>query len=196
MRAHLLRTHIFVDIPKALPPRKNPTSNTHSNKIMWTAKIYNSHLKLLLPNVKFDDRNLRQLFAFMAAKFLPEVLQTGVALKRVETYLNEEVSDQVSSIKTSSNPADDSPDTDGLAIESGAFKWNEVPEEKKATNNKTVVDSESVAVSESEDHQFELHDISVRFPEGELTVITGPTASGKAALLASIQTVYILSALY
>ena len=30
---------------------------------------------------------------------------------------------------------------------------------------------------------FELRDISVRFPPGELTVVTGPTASGKTALL-------------
>ncbi|KAH7904349.1 ABC transporter type 1, transmembrane domain-containing protein [Hygrophoropsis aurantiaca] len=157
--------------------------------------------KELTVSIAFTSIALRPLN--VVPTFIVQVLQTGVALKRVETYLNEEeVSDQVSSIKASSNPADDSPDTDGLAIESGTFKWNEVPEEKKATNDKvksdnskrspsaddreTVVDSESVAVSESEDHRFELRDISVRFPEGELTVITGPTASGKTALLMSL----------
>ncbi|KAG6835326.1 hypothetical protein H0H93_002661 [Arthromyces matolae] len=37
-----------------------------------------------------------------------------------------------------------------------------------------------------EDHRFELRDIDIRFPEGELTLITGPTASGKTALLVRI----------
>lgn len=50
----------------------------------------------------------------------------------------------------------------------------------------TVVDFESGSIRSSpEDHRFELKDISVRFPEGELSVITGPTASGKTALLVS-----------
>jgi ABC-type multidrug transport system fused ATPase/permease subunit len=34
-----------------------------------------------------------------------------------------------------------------------------------------------------EDRRFELKDLNLRFPEGELTIITGPTASGKTALL-------------
>lgn len=34
-----------------------------------------------------------------------------------------------------------------------------------------------------EDHVFELRDVSVVFPERQLTLVTGPTASGKTALL-------------
>lgn len=37
----------------------------------------------------------------------------------------------------------------------------------------------------TEQPRFELRDIDVRFPEGKLTVVTGPTASGKTALLVS-----------
>ncbi|KAF9255059.1 multidrug resistance-associated ABC transporter [Marasmius fiardii PR-910] len=37
-----------------------------------------------------------------------------------------------------------------------------------------------------EDHRFELRDVTVMFPEGELTVVTGPTASGKTALLMAV----------
>lgn len=37
--------------------------------------------------------------------------------------------------------------------------------------------------SSAEPTRFELRDISVKFPEGKLTVVTGPTASGKTALL-------------
>jgi len=131
--------------------------------------------------------------------------QTGVALKRIETYLGEdEVNDQVSSIKKARAPHGDGED-DSLSIENGYFRWNEVPEKPeenskangktKATNKnhsptsssdetETAVDTESVH-SAHEDHKFELRDISVRFPDGELSVITGPTASGKTALLVS-----------
>ncbi|KAH7911841.1 hypothetical protein BJ138DRAFT_1125686, partial [Hygrophoropsis aurantiaca] len=142
--------------------------------------------------------------------FIVQALQTGVALKRIETYLNEdEVSEQVSSIKKTRSPADSNSDDDGLAIDNGTFKWNEVPEDAKAddgkakakakakadTNNskaadvetETAVDADSIAAAlENEDHKFELRDISVRFPEGELSVITGPTASGKTALLMAL----------
>ncbi|KAF8439690.1 multidrug resistance-associated ABC transporter [Boletus edulis BED1] len=146
--------------------------------------------------------------------WIVQILQTGVALKRIETYLGEEeVTEQVSSIKRARVPADSLAADDGLAISGGTFKWNEVPEEeikdagkgKKNgnTNNEgsgakgsriptdgtanTVVDVESLlGRSGIEDHKFELRDISVRFPDGELTLITGPTASGKSALLLAL----------
>jgi ABC-type multidrug transport system fused ATPase/permease subunit len=38
----------------------------------------------------------------------------------------------------------------------------------------------------AEQPRFELKDITVKFPEGQLTVVTGPTASGKTALLVCI----------
>jgi hypothetical protein len=136
-----------------------------------------------------------------------------VALKRIETYLGEEeVTEQVSSIKRAWVPADSLAADEGLAIIDGTFKWNEVPQEetkdagkgKKYGNTKdggsgasdnrspsdgtdTVVDAESLSGrSGIEDHKFELKDITVRFPEAELTLITGPTASGKSALLVSL----------
>jgi len=137
--------------------------------------------------------------------------QTGVALKRIETYLGEEeVTEQVSSIKRARVPADSLAADEGLAIVGGSFKWNEVPEEetkgagkgKQNGNTKdrgsnadvsrnqsdaTVADTESLSAGSGiEDRKFELKDISVQFPEGELTLITGPTASGKSALLVSL----------
>ncbi|KAF9258654.1 hypothetical protein L218DRAFT_1004797 [Marasmius fiardii PR-910] len=47
-------------------------------------------------------------------------------------------------------------------------------------------DATGVSTSSSEDHGFELKNISVMFPDGELTVVTGPTASGKTALLMAV----------
>lgn len=121
------------------------------------------------------------------------------------------MTEQVSSIKRARAPADSLAADEGLAIEAGTFKWNEVPEQdisdaakgKKNGNTRngksnanssrspsdeteTAVDAASLSGRpEIEDHKFELQGISVRFPDGELTLITGPTASGKSALLVS-----------
>ena len=61
-------------------------------------------------------------------------------------------------------------------------------------SSQTVEDSNTVvhdsiserSVEDSRDRLFELRDISISFPEGELTVVTGPTASGKTALLVRV----------
>lgn len=137
-----------------------------------------------------------------------QILQTGVALKRISVYLDEdEVTEQVSSLKkTRSEPLLPGAD-EGLGLENATLKWNEVVEvvdpkdakkDKKGKRNSasgtaspsgssdtdTVVDDTlSVTPSEAGDRKFELKDVSIMFPEGELTLVTGPTASGKTALL-------------
>ena len=91
-------------------------------------------------------------------------------------------------------------------MENASFKWNEVGQlDDKDTRATTafspigspllspVVGSISIAIdqgspsihslSSPQEQRFELRDIDIRFPEGELTVIVGPTASGKTALL-------------
>ncbi|KAG6334904.1 hypothetical protein ID866_4185 [Astraeus odoratus] len=138
--------------------------------------------------------------------YIVQILQTMVAVRRIETYLaEEEVTEQVSSLKKSHDPTDILAQ-EGLAIDNGTFRWNEVPEEPTKENGKAKQDSknngnnnvtassdDAVTVIDSSsmtgfvgDHKFELKDISVRFPEGELTVITGPTASGKTAMLLAL----------
>lgn len=91
----------------------------------------------------------------------------------------------------------------GLGIENGTFKWNEVEQEDDDTAKaaKTVfsastdsivqeTDDEtervSISASEASEHRFELRDVNIMFPECQLTVVTGPTASGKTALLVSL----------
>ncbi|KAG6887018.1 hypothetical protein C0995_002341, partial [Termitomyces sp. Mi166 len=145
--------------------------------------------------------------------WIVQILQTGVALNRIAVYLAEdEVDEQVSSLKKDAlSPSPSLPppsnsnvvreeEIEGLGIERGSFKWNEVDRAERGnvnTNARSVNASESaetvVGVGENGegegqmdvdvDHKFELRDINVRFPEGELTLITGPTASGKTALL-------------
>lgn len=98
---------------------------------------------------------------------------------------------------------------EGLGIERGIFKWNEIEEQKDEAPGKSVAtngssnrhgsertttisgeDDSATAVdtgsTAEEERRFELTDINVMFPEEQLTVITGPTASGKTALLVRI----------
>ena len=129
-------------------------------------------------------------------------LQTGVALKRIAVYLEEEeVTDQVSSLKKDHSQPYSSGDDEGLGLDGATFKWNEVVEAvekgKESTQTKsvtsevtdessTVIDNVSErSIGERGDRVFQLRDMTIRFPEGELTVVTGPTASGKTALLVS-----------
>lgn len=139
-----------------------------------------------------------------------------VAVRRIETYLDEEeVTEQVSSLKKEYSPStvqtqEREHEEQGLEIKSGTFKWNEVPDKSEdensnsknkgkgkadSTNNGSVTSSDAASPTsvtgvkaEIVEYKFELKDISVRFPEGELTLVTGPTASGKTALLVRTRT--------
>ena len=93
----------------------------------------------------------------------------------------------------------------GLGIENGTFKWNEVEQKgddtaktaKSVASTSTVnvvpetndeTERVSVSASEAGEHRFELKDVNILFPERQLTVVAGPTASGKTALLVSWET--------
>ena len=134
------------------------------------------------------------------SKSLIDFLQTQVTLNRIAVYLGEEeVTDQVSSLKKDYSEPFLFGDDEGLGLECATLKWNEVVEvmEKRdqtessssstvslgADEASTAVDADSI--DELGDRVFELRNVTIRFPEGELTVITGPTASGKTALLVS-----------
>lgn len=128
-----------------------------------------------------------------------------MALDRIATYLDEdEVDEQVSSLKGSQFglSVGDDDITKGLGIENGTFKWNEV-EKKDGDPAKTAksvastlenavqtandeVERGSVTASEASEYRFELREINIMFPERQLTLVTGPTASGKTALLVSL----------
>ncbi|KAJ6452790.1 hypothetical protein C8R45DRAFT_1223373 [Mycena sanguinolenta] len=99
--------------------------------------------------------------------FIMGLIQARVSLHRVGVYLDEaEVSEQVSTLKKDRfGPASTESEDDCLGFENASFKWNEDEQ------------------SDDTDHKFELKNLSIIFPEGKLTVVTGPTASGKTALL-------------
>jgi ABC-type multidrug transport system fused ATPase/permease subunit len=146
----------------------------------------------------------------MLPVFFVQVLQTGVAVNRVSAFLDEdEVGEQVSVLKRVAAPTPASAreaDIDGrLGFARASFKWNESEtkeDEKKnkrdvkpkkswlpwrwGRNGNSVGDAASEAptiTASDEDRKFELRDLDLVFPEGLLTVVTGPTASGKTALL-------------
>ncbi|KAJ7212815.1 multidrug resistance-associated ABC transporter [Mycena haematopus] len=132
-------------------------------------------------------------------------LQTRISLNRIAVYLEEEeVSAQVSSLKkddaeTFSLPLLDGAEEDeGLGLEGASLTWNRLREQEGDGDGRTSPTASSIdgSTTAREDdsgsesggrgHRFELRDISVLFPEGRLSVITGPTASGKTALLMAL----------
>jgi ABC-type multidrug transport system fused ATPase/permease subunit len=120
--------------------------------------------------------------------YVVQILQTRVALGRIAGFLAEdEVDAQVSSLKPRHAPA---AADEGLGFEGASFCWNEVVEKedkdpKKKGKARAPSESSSLASNDDEPQRFELRDLTLRIPEGKLTVITGPTASGKTALLVS-----------
>lgn len=79
----------------------------------------------------------------------------------------------------------------GFGFENASFKWNEIEKAEVPAGKKNNSDAdttpvnEAAIVSERSERRFDLRDLSIVFPEGKLTVVTGPTASGKTALLVS-----------
>lgn len=111
------------------------------------------------------------------------MMQTKVALDRIQGYIDEdEVDGQVSSLK---EDIEGHSNKEGLGIIRGSFKWNEVEEKDDKDRGKAVKsnapntesDAASTIAEEASERRFELRDISVVFPDGQLTVITGTVFS-------------------
>lgn len=93
----------------------------------------------------------------------------------------------------------------GFGVMNASFKWNEgdsakhgdknignphpivaplvISEDDQTSASEPSIWLDGSLLAESTDNRFELKDISVIFPENKLSVIIGPTASGKTALL-------------
>jgi hypothetical protein len=167
--------------------------------------ILDLHLTLFqLGLCRFSRFIISHILCLALSKSSVVFLQIQVTLKRIAVFLDEEeVTDQVSSLKKDYSEPYLSGDDEGLGLECATFKWNEVVDvvkkgKQSLCQNKiissstisletdeasTVVDAESIG--DRGDRVFELRNMTIRFPEGELTVVTGPTASGKTALLVS-----------
>ena len=107
------------------------------------------------------------------------MMQTKVALDRIQGYIDDdEVDGQVSSLKEDTEQRTNEV---GLGIIKGSFKWNQVEEKGDKGKGKVTKSATSSAGSDATltppeaipEDVFELTDISVIFPDGQLTVVTG-----------------------
>ncbi|KAH7316414.1 hypothetical protein B0J17DRAFT_724436 [Rhizoctonia solani] len=120
-------------------------------------------------------------------QWIVTTMQAGVSLSRIAAFLSEEeVPDVVSSLKSS--PQLVASQGDHMRIVDGTFVWNSSviqSAEGLAQSTRTLSFEDDMSDDESE-IRFELLDINLTIPEGKLTLITGPTASGKSALLMAL----------
>ncbi|KAI0317356.1 ABC transporter type 1, transmembrane domain-containing protein [Amylostereum chailletii] len=143
--------------------------------------------------------NMARLPLNMLPSWILNFVQTLVAVDRIAAFLDEdEVDAQVSSLKKPPTGAfsADNETYDGLGIENGTFSWSKADKREKGLHtNKTTNTTDNSADEGSSSsstpgggrsHHFELKDVSVMFPEGKMTLITGPTASGKTAMLMAL----------
>nr|VWO97308.1 NAD-dependent protein deacylase (EC (Regulatory protein SIR2 homolog) [Ganoderma boninense] len=121
-----------------------------------------------------------------ANTFFFQLLRSMVALDRIATYLEEEeVGAQVSTLKGHCTAPNDR--QTGLGIVDGSFRWNASSLRKDGTTPNSMATADDASPSTPSGHsRFELKHVNVRFPESRLTVISGPTASGKTALLMAL----------
>lgn len=144
--------------------------------------VYIKQGEQLTPSVAFTTivlmDMLRQSLILFADFTLP-VFECYVSLERIEAFLNEERFNCVSS-PNKHCVATDTPD-DGLAIEVGHFTWNTTS--RLETDVPSQLDGKSML---KQTKNFELQDINVRFPEGKLSLVTGPTGCGKTALMLAL----------
>ncbi|KAL4065664.1 hypothetical protein V8B97DRAFT_1983434 [Scleroderma yunnanense] len=136
--------------------------------------------------------------------FIVQVFQTRVSLERIEAFLNEEeVSEQVSSLKATHPGSGGTNREKNLSIERGYFKWEagldsdeqlelngnlnaEMPASIEGIEDGAGATSGEEIILQRTSSHFLLRDISIQFPEEKLSVITGPTGSGKTALLLAL----------
>lgn len=146
--------------------------------------------------------------------FLAMLLSTQVSLDRINQYLDEEeVPAFVSALIEEDDTAVVAPtgtSDERLGIKNGWFRWNlavEPPVKPKSSaswkfwkrrqadgsqsvlptaTNGNVHQRQDTDATAVEVPRFELQDINIIFPTGKLSLVTGPTASGKSALLMAL----------
>ncbi|KAG8875451.1 hypothetical protein FRC20_003865 [Serendipita sp. 405] len=137
--------------------------------------------------------------------FVAQLLQARVSLDRISAFFAEdEVDDMISTLKMKEGLLDGTPKDATLGIIGNAnFMWNSIEPRKSeapvqsnagdlrdiqvttanGSSHRPGDESPTDSVPSTDDAKFELRDINIIFPEGELSLVTGATASGKTALL-------------
>src|SRR5271156_4772324 len=114
------------------------------------------------------------------ADMITNVIQSKVSLDRVDEFLREEETEKYSPAVNGpkrSVPRNGNTAQFGTArFENATFTWASKTEIAKERNDPTAI----AALA------FQLRDISVEFPPNALTLIVGPTGSGKTSLLMAL----------
>lgn len=110
-----------------------------------------------------------------ALNALPEtfinMLQSFVSLRRIEKYLNSSEVNQVPAL-------DEQPKN--IVLQSCTITW---PQDRSGGSNASSL---APSAASTPRHKFLLVDLSLNFPQGELTLICGKLGSGKTLLLLSL----------
>ncbi|KIO19698.1 hypothetical protein M407DRAFT_82489 [Tulasnella calospora MUT 4182] len=114
------------------------------------------------------------------------VLHALVSMRRIETFLAEdEVEDWVTSLKRDTPQVELSAQSSTLpckvGFESATFQW--YAETAKADSTPPTSETSSATIATDPAPAFRLQDISINFPLGKLSLITGATGSGKTSIL-------------
>jgi ABC-type glutathione transport system ATPase component len=128
-------------------------------------------------------------------QWIVSIMQAGVSLGRIAAFLSEdEVPEAVSSLKAASLPrtTGDTP----IRIIHGSFAWNSAQTQSAEGLHTSQLSASNLVKhqrvlsndddSDDSEVRFELLDVDLTVPEGKLTLVTGPTASGKTALLMAL----------
>ncbi|KAJ9111103.1 hypothetical protein QFC19_001302 [Naganishia cerealis] len=128
----------------------------------------------------------------MIPAFTVLLLQTKVSLDRIDDFLKEdEVDDWVSSLKSKPALPTDELDT-RIGFEKAVFKWHAATKAEQTSQNKPADGASEQTAHPTNGNgaeelpsieEFELGPMDFIFPHGKLSVISGPTGSGKSALL-------------
>lgn len=124
------------------------------------------------------------------------LLHAYVSMQRIEKYLEEgEVEDWASAIKSAEQALEDD-DGEEVGFTDAAFRWHFQPTEessmKAQDSPRTTISSGSSDASptvepvDSAASTFLLGHLDIKFPTGRLSLVTGPTGSGKTSLLSAL----------
>jgi ABC-type multidrug transport system fused ATPase/permease subunit len=120
------------------------------------------------------------------------LLHAYVSMQRIEAYLHEdEVEDWATSLKQNVIPvpsslAEENASTFEVGFEQASFKWH-MTRPKTSSSIPGAVDSDPEYIHDSGSKSTcQLVNLNIDFPIGQLSLITGPTGSGKSSLLAAL----------
>lgn len=120
------------------------------------------------------------------------IMQTVVSVQRLEAFFNEpEVEPWVTTLADGHSPAPTSEleqHPDRVAIIDGHFRWQSATidaDAAHATLGEQTIDTDTPTTA-ADDDSFELREVNLEFPRGQLTLLSGATGSGKSSLLLAL----------